>query len=229
MAASAKNAAAQPKGSLLSEKAIETMFARLAQAHPNPKSELNFRNPFELLCAVVLSAQATDVSVNLATPALFKAAPTAKEMAALGADGIAPFIKTIGLWRAKAQYLAQLSAILEEQYGGEVPQDYAALIKLPGVGSKTAKVVLNAAFGEPTVAVDTHIFRVANRTGLCCGRTASAVEAAIVPFIPPQYLKDAHHYLLLHGRYVCKAARPDCAHCILNDLCLKRLDFKAQK
>lgn len=229
MAASAKNAAAQPKGSLLSEKAIETMFARLAQAHPNPKSELNFRNPFELLCAVVLSAQATDVSVNLATPALFKAAPTAKEMAALGADGIAPFIKTIGLWRAKAQYLAQLSAILEEQYGGEVPQDYAALIKLPGVGSKTAKVVLNAAFGEPTVAVDTHIFRVANRTGLCCGRTASAVEATIVPVIPPQYLKDAHHYLLLHGRYVCKAARPDCAHCILNDLCLKRLDFKAQK
>ena len=229
MAASAKNAAAQPKGSLLSEKAIETMFARLAQAHANPKSELNFRNPFELLCAVVLSAQATDVSVNLATPALFKAAPTAKEMAALGADGIAPFIKTIGLWRAKAQYLAQLSAILEEQYGGEVPQDYAALIKLPGVGSKTAKVVLNAAFGEPTVAVDTHIFRVANRTGLCCGRAAAEVEAHIVPFIPAQYLKDAHHYLLLHGRYVCKAARPDCAHCILNDLCLKRLDFKAQK
>lgn len=207
---------------LLSARKREEMFALLAAAHPNPRSELNFNNPFELLCAVVLSAQTTDIAVNKVTPDLFKAAPDAAAVVTLGADGIAPYIKSIGLWRAKAGYLYKLSVMLCEYYDGKVPDSYADLIKLPGVGSKTAKVVLNCAFGQPTVAVDTHIFRVANRTGLCLGSTAKAVEDNIVPYIPAQYLLDAHHYLLLHGRYVCKAQKPQCAQCCLNALCLKR-------
>ncbi len=209
---------------LLSADQRATMFRRLAAAHPNARSELNFRNPFELLCAVVLSAQATDVSVNKVTPALFAAAPDAMTMAALGEQQIAAYIKSIGLWRAKAGYLAKLSQALVHEYGGAVPDDYAALIKLPGVGSKTAKVVLNCAFNQPTVAVDTHIFRVANRTGLCLGATPKAVEDKIVQFIPKEHLLPAHHYLLLHGRYVCKAQKPNCMCCCLKDLCSKRLE-----
>ncbi len=204
---------------LLSQAERELIFQRLAAAHPHPQSELNFKNPFELLCAVVLSAQATDASVNKATPALFAAAPDAGSMAALGEEKIASYIKTIGLWHAKASYLAKLSQSLVDHYGGEVPADYSKLIKLPGVGSKTAKVVLNVAFGQSTVAVDTHIFRVANRTGLCLGKNAREVEEHIVYYIPPAYLKEAHHYLLLHGRYVCKALKPDCAGCLLSSVC----------
>ncbi|MBO8416650.1 MAG: endonuclease III [Proteobacteria bacterium] len=211
---------------LLTAAQREELFLRLSGLYPSPKSELNFNNPFELLCAVVLSAQATDVSVNKVTPELFKAAPDPQAMAALGEEGIAPYIQSIGLWRAKSKSLQRLSAMLLEKFGGEVPDTFEELITLPGVGSKTAKVVLNVAFGQDTVAVDTHIYRVANRTGLCLGKDAKEVEDRIVPFIPQQYLHEAHHYLLLHGRYVCKARNPECGECILRDLCKQRLDFK---
>lgn len=211
---------------LLTAAEREELFLRLSGLYPSPKSELNFNNPFELLCAVVLSAQATDISVNKVTPELFKAAPDPKAMAALGEEGIAPYIQSIGLWRAKSKSLQRLSAMLLEKFGGEVPDTFEELITLPGVGSKTAKVVLNVAFGQDTVAVDTHIYRVANRTGLCLGKDAKEVEDRIVPIIPQQYLHEAHHYLLLHGRYVCKAMSPECGECILRDLCKQRLDFK---
>lgn len=210
---------------LLTKSERSELFVRLARDFPSPKSELNFNNPFELLCAVVLSAQATDISVNKVTPALFARAPTPQAMAELGEEGIAPFIKTIGLWRAKSRSLARLSAMLCQDFAGGVPDNFDDLVKLPGVGSKTAKVVLNVAFGQDTVAVDTHIFRVANRTGLCLGQDAKEVEDLIVPLIPRQYLHEAHHYLLLHGRYVCKAQRPDCEHCSLGSLCKRCLDF----
>lgn len=213
---------------LLTSSERSELFARLARDYPSPKSELNFRNPFELLCAVVLSAQATDVSVNKVTPALFARAPTPQAMAELGEEGIAPFIKTIGLWRVKSRNLARLSLMLWQDFDSVVPDNFDDLIKLPGVGSKTAKVVLNVAFGQDTVAVDTHIFRLASRTGLCLGRDAREVEDLIVPLIPPQYLHAAHHYLLLHGRYVCKARSPDCGHCSLSSLCKRRLDFNAR-
>lgn len=195
------------------------MMAALEEEFPNPKPALKFKNPFELLCAVVLSAQATDASVNVATPALFKAAPDPRSMADLGADGIAPFIKSIGLWRAKSKNLAALSEIICEKHGGDVPDDYEALVALPGVGSKTANVVLNVAFGHPTIAVDTHIFRVCARTGLCPLKNASAVEKALPSIIPDRFKQEAHHRLLFHGRYVCTARSPRCGKCCISGIC----------
>ncbi len=186
----------------------------LAAANPDPRSELVYRTTFELLVAVVLSAQATDASVNRATPALFAAAPTPAAMAALGAEGIAAHIRSIGLWQAKARNLAELARLLVERHGGEVPGDRAALEALPGVGRKTANVVLNVAFGEATMAVDTHVFRVANRSGLARGATPRAVETALLARIPPARLRLAHHWLILHGRHCCKARRPECWRCV---------------
>ncbi len=195
------------------------IFERLRAANPRPTTELAYRTPFELLVAVVLSAQATDRSVNAATPALFAAAGTPQKMAALGAAGIEPYVHTIGLFRTKAKNLAELSRLLVAQHGGEVPADREALERLPGVGRKTASVVLNTAFGQPTVAVDTHIFRVANRTGLAPGKDPLAVERQLLKFTPPEFLQDAHHWLILHGRYVCLARRPKCPQCLIRDLC----------
>ena len=209
--------ARQPR--LLTKSEAEAVFSRLAAERPDPKTELVYTNPFTLLVAVVLSAQATDKSVNLATPALFKAAPTPAAMAALGADGIGPYIKTIGLWRAKAKNVAALSRALIETHGGAVPHDRAALEALPGVGRKTANVVLAEAFGEATIAVDTHVFRVARRLGLSRGETPNAVEADLMKTTPRPYLRGAHHWLILHGRYRCLARRPDCPRCALADLC----------
>jgi endonuclease-3 len=197
-------------------------FRRLAATRPIPKTELEFINPFTLLVAVVLSAQATDVGVNKATPALFAVADTSEKMAALGEERIAEFIRTIGLYRTKARNVAALSRILVEQYGGEVPRDREMLEKLPGVGRKTANVVLNVAFGKPTIAVDTHIFRVANRTGLAPGKTPLAVEAGLERITPKEYKLGAHHWLILHGRYVCKARKPECPVCVVADLCRYR-------
>ncbi|MDE1951980.1 MAG: endonuclease III [Betaproteobacteria bacterium] len=199
--------------------AIQSLFARLQAANPQPRSELEYRNAFELLVAVVLSAQATDVSVNKATPALFAAAPTPQAMAALGEDGIAPHIRTIGLYRTKAKHLAALGRLLVEQHGGLVPNRREALEALPGVGRKTANVVLNVAFDQATLAVDTHIFRVANRLGLARGKTPLEVESKLMKVVPSAYLRDAHHWLILHGRYVCKARKPECWRCDLADLC----------
>jgi endonuclease-3 len=195
------------------------MFARLAAANPAPTTELAWSNPFELLVAVILSAQATDRSVNAATPGLFAAAPTPAAMAALGAEGIASHIRTIGLWSAKAKNLAATAQLLIERHGGEVPRRREDLESLPGVGRKTANVVLNTAFGEPTIAVDTHIFRVSNRTGLAPGRNVRQVEDKLLKVVPDDFRKDAHHWLILHGRYVCKARKPDCARCGIVDLC----------
>ena len=186
----------------------------LAAANPDPRSELQYRDPFTLLVAVVLSAQTTDAGVNKATPALFAAAPTPEAMAALGADGIGPYIRSIGLWQTKARNLAALARALVEQHGGQVPGDRAALEALPGVGRKTANVVLNVAFGQATMAVDTHVFRVANRTGLAPGDTPRAVEDALVARIRPERLRLAHHWLILHGRYCCKARTPECWRCV---------------
>jgi endonuclease-3 len=205
--------------SKLKKPEIEEMFARFRQAEPEPKGELVADNPFTLLVAVVLSAQATDESVNRATPALFRIADTPARMADLGEDGIAPFIRTIGLYRTKARNVANLARILSDQYGGEVPMDREALQALPGVGRKTANVVLNMAFGQETFAVDTHVFRVSNRTGLAPGKTPDAVEAALDLRIPAGYRLHAHHWLILHGRYVCKARRPECWRCLIADLC----------
>lgn len=199
--------------------AIQSLFARLQAANPQPRSELQYRNPFELLVAVALSAQATDVSVNKATPALFAAAPTPQAMAALGEDGIAPYIRTIGLYCTKAKNVAALSRMLVELHGGQVPSQREALEALPGVGRKTANVVLNIAFGQATLAVDTHIFRVANRLGLARGKTPLEVETKLMKVVPAAYLHDAHHWLILHGRYVCKARKPECWRCDLADLC----------
>jgi len=198
---------------------IATLFDRLAAALPEPKSELDYQNPFTLLVAVVLSAQATDAGVNKATPALFKVADTPEKMVALGEARVKDFIKTIGLFNTKAKNIIALSRILVSQHGGRVPRNRAALEALPGVGRKTANVVLNVAFGEPTIAVDTHIFRVANRTGLAPGKTPLAVEAALEKVVPPARKLHAHHWLILHGRYVCKARKPDCAACVIRDVC----------
>lgn len=199
--------------------AIGEFFRRLAEANPHPTTELEYGTPFQLLVAVVLSAQATDKSVNLATRRLFAAAPTPEAMLGLGEDGVAAHIRTIGLYRNKARNTVALSRILLERYGGEVPHDRAALESLPGVGRKTANVVLNTVFGDPVMAVDTHIYRLANRTGLAPGKDVTAVEKGLVRHIPRQYLKDAHHWLILHGRYVCTARRPRCGECIVRDLC----------
>ncbi|MCU0975874.1 MAG: endonuclease III [Steroidobacteraceae bacterium] len=195
------------------------MFERLAAANPAPTTELAWSNPFELLVAVILSAQATDRGVNAATPGLFAAAPTPAAMAALGEAGIAQRIRTIGLWSAKAKNLAATAQLLLERHGGEVPRRREDLEALPGVGRKTANVVLNTAFGEPTIAVDTHIFRVSNRTGLAPGRNVRQVEEKLLKAVPAEFRKDAHHWLILHGRYVCKARKPDCARCAIVDLC----------
>ena len=192
---------------------IDTFFATLRDANPQPASELVYSSVFELLAAVLLSAQATDVSVNKATRALFAQAPTAQKMLALGVAGIEAHIKTIGLFRNKAKNLHQTCRILIEQHGGQVPRRREALEALPGVGRKTANVVLNVAFGEPTMAVDTHIFRVANRTGLAPGKTPDKVEQGLLARVPPRYLVDAHHWLILHGRYVCQARKPQCWRC----------------
>ena len=195
------------------------IFARFARANPNPTTELAYRTPFELLVAVILSAQATDKSVNVATRELFKVADTPQKMLALGNDGLITYIKTIGLYRSKAKHISEASRLLMERHGGEVPASREALEQLPGVGRKTANVVLNTAFGQDTIAVDTHIFRVANRTGIAPGRNPHEVEQRLLKFVPERYRKDAHHWLILHGRYVCKARAPECPRCLINDLC----------
>jgi endonuclease-3 len=195
------------------------VFARLRAANPAPRTELNYRSPFELLVAVILSAQATDKSVNKATASLFRAANTPATILALGVDGLSPFIKSIGLYNSKAKNLIATCRLLLERHAGAVPSSREELEQLPGVGRKTANVILNTAFGEPTIAVDTHIFRVANRTGLAPGKTERAVEEKLLKFVPPEYLKDAHHWLILHGRYVCKARNPACPTCPIEDLC----------
>jgi endonuclease-3 len=197
----------------------EEIFARLAHANPAPTTELGFGTPFELLVAVVLSAQATDKSVNLATPALFKVADTPAQMLALGVDGLIPYIRTIGLFRSKAKHLIEACRLLVERHGGAVPESREALEQLPGVGRKTANVILNTAFGHATIAVDTHIFRVANRTGIAPGKNPLEVERRLLKLVPERYRKDAHHWLILHGRYVCKARKPDCPVCLIRDLC----------
>ena len=198
------------------------LFARLAELNPNPTTELVYRTPFELLIAVILSAQATDVGVNKATRTLFQVAPTPAKMLALGEPGLKKFISSIGLFNTKAANVIATCRILVEQFEGRVPEDRAALEALPGVGRKTANVVLNTAFGESTIAVDTHIFRVANRTGLAPGANVRQVEDKLMKAVPAQYLRHAHHWLILHGRYVCKARKPDCPQCVIRDLCRYR-------
>jgi endonuclease-3 len=193
---------------------VRAFLAALGAANPDPQSELRHTDAFTLLVAVMLSAQTTDAAVNKATPALFAAAATPDRMAALGAEGIAPFIRGIGLWQGKARHLAELSRLLVERHGGRVPDDRAALEALPGVGRKTASVVLNVAFGEAAMAVDTHIFRLGNRTGIAPGRTPRAVEDALVARVPKEMLRPAHHWLILHGRYCCKARAPECWRCV---------------
>jgi len=193
------------------------IFRRLQAANPHPSTELRYGTPYELLVAVVLSAQATDKSVNLATQKLFPATP--EKIAALGAHGLEPTIKSIGLYRTKAKNVVALSKMLLEEHCGAVPQNREALERLPGVGRKTANVVLNTAFGQPTIAVDTHIFRVANRTGLAPGKNVLEVEQKLLKFTPPEFLTDAHHWLILHGRYVCVARQPKCPQCPIRDLC----------
>jgi endonuclease-3 len=206
-------------GSRLTVGEITELFRRLRAANPHPTTELEYTTPFELLVAVVLSAQATDVGVNKATRKLFPVANTPAAILALGEDGLKRYINTIGLYNAKAANLIALCRQLLERHGGEVPRTREALEALPGVGRKTANVVLNTAFGEPTIAVDTHIFRVANRTGLAPGNTVRAVEDTLMRVVPEDFKRDAHHWLILHGRYICKARKPDCQHCPIHDLC----------
>ncbi len=198
---------------------IDTFFATLQAANPQPQTELAYSSVFELLAAVLLSAQATDVGVNKATRGLFTAAPTPQKMLALGVAGIEAHIKTIGLYRNKAKNLHETCRLLIERHGGQVPREREALEALPGVGRKTANVVLNVAFGEPTMAVDTHIFRVSNRTGLAPGKTPLAVEMGLLRRVPQNYLVDAHHWLILHGRYVCQARSPRCGECAVRACC----------
>ena len=203
---------------------IEAFFATLKAANPNPQTELAYSSVFELLAAVLLSAQATDVGVNKATRRLFAVANTPQKILDLGLEGLESYIKTIGLYHSKAKHLMQTCRILVDQYGGVVPRTREALELLPGVGRKTANVVLNVAFGEPTMAVDTHLFRLGNRTGLAPGKTPLEVERKLLKRIPPEYLVDAHHWLILHGRYVCKARQPLCWQCAVSQYC----DFKAK-
>ncbi len=195
------------------------IFSRLRAANPHPTTELNYSNPFELLVAVILSAQSTDKGVNKATEKLFQVADTPEKMLALGEDGVKEYIKTIGLFNTKAKNIIATSRLLVEQYDSQVPDNREALESLPGVGRKTANVVLNTAFGHPTMAVDTHIFRVANRTGIAPGKTPLEVEKKLLKFIPEEFLKDAHHWLILLGRYTCIARKPRCGQCIICDLC----------
>jgi endonuclease-3 len=195
------------------------IFERLRAANPKPRTELHFSSPFELLVAVILSAQATDKSVNKATAGLFRVAHTPAAMLALGVDGLWRHIRSIGLYNSKARNIIETSRLLIERHSGEVPSSREELERLPGVGRKTANVVLNTAFGQPTIAVDTHIFRVANRIGLVAGKTPREVEDKLLKVVPPEFRKDAHHWLILHGRYTCKARNPACPTCVINDLC----------
>ena len=219
-AKSSETGPAADRPSRLSPDAIAEMFRRFQQVKPAPESELDYRNPYTLLVAVVLSAQATDEGVNRATKELFDVADTPGKMVALGEERVRDMIKTIGLYRNKAKNVITLSQKLIDEFGGQVPRDRAALESLPGVGRKTANVVLNVAFGEPTMAVDTHIFRVCNRTGLAPGKTPLDVEQGLEAVVPSQYARHAHHWLILHGRYVCKARKPLCGDCAIRDLCL---------
>ncbi len=198
---------------------ITEFYTRLRDANPAPTTELAYETPFQLLIAVILSAQATDVGVNKATMKLFPVAPTPAAMLALGVEGLIEYIKTIGLFRTKAKNVIATCRMLVELHGGAVPENRAALEALPGVGRKTANVVLNTAFGHPTIAVDTHIFRLGNRTGLAPGKTVDEVEQKLLRVTPDEFKKDAHHWLILHGRYVCKARKPECGHCVVADLC----------
>ena len=203
----------------MTPKKIRALFERLAAADPEPTTELEYGTPFQLLVAVILSAQATDKGVNLATRALFRDAPTPQAMAALGEAGLAGYIKTIGLYPTKARNVAAMARLLVERHEGQVPRDRAALEALPGVGRKTANVILNTVFGEPVIAVDTHIFRLANRTGLAPGKDVRAVEEKLTRAVPPEFRRHAHHWLILHGRYVCKARKPECWRCVIRELC----------
>lgn len=198
---------------------IEKFFATLHAANPEPKGELEYLNPFTLLVAVVLSAQATDVGVNKATPALFKVADSPEKMVALGLEDLKDYIKTIGLFNTKAKNVIGLSEKLIAEHGGQIPKDRDALVELPGVGRKTANVVLSMAFGMPTIAVDTHVFRVSNRTGLAPGKNPLEVEQNLLEVVPENYLLHAHHWLILHGRYICKAKKPDCVACPVREVC----------
>jgi endonuclease-3 len=207
-------------GSRLTPAEIEEIFRRFARMSPYPKTELHYADPFTLLVAVVLSAQATDTSVNKATPELFKLANTPEKLIALGEAKLTDKIKTIGLYRGKARNLIALSQKLVAEFGGKVPGTREALVTLPGVGRKTANVVVNVAFGQPAIAVDTHIFRVSNRTGLAPGKTPLDVELTLDRVVPERYKHNCHHWLILHGRYVCKARKPDCWRCLINDICL---------
>jgi len=204
------------------------MFERLRAANPHPKTELEYSTPFELLVAVILSAQATDKSVNFATRRLFKDANTPQAILALGIEGLSEYVRSIGLYQGKARNIIASCRILLEQHGGRVPEDRASLEALPGVGRKTANVILNTAFGHPTLAVDTHVFRVANRTGLAPGKTVREVEDRLLRVVPKEFLRDAHHWLILHGRYICKARSPDCPSCPIADLCDYRAKTPAQ-
>ena len=206
-------------GCAFSAPEVHEIFAKLAAAMPDPKTELEHVNPYTLLVAVVLSAQATDAGVNKATRSLFAKVDTPQKMVALGEEGLRKAIKTIGLFNTKAKNVIALSKALVENHGGTVPPDRAALEALPGVGRKSANVVLNVAFGQPTIAVDTHIFRVANRTGLACGKNPLEVELGLERIVPPDYILNAHHWLILHGRYVCKAKKPECWRCVIECLC----------
>ena len=219
----AKRAAAKPKparkSKLMTPAEIREAFRRWQDLEPEPRTELDYTTPFELLVAVTLSAQATDVGVNKATRKLFPVANTPAAIAALGVEGLKPYIATIGLYNTKAANVVRSAELLLERHGGEVPADREALEALPGVGRKTANVVLNTAFGQDTMAVDTHIFRVSNRMGLAPGKDVRAVEDGLLKVIPGEFLQDAHHWLILHGRYVCKARKPDCPQCVIRDLC----------
>lgn len=197
----------------------QQIFQRLREANPNPTTELNYQSVFELLIAVILSAQATDKGVNIATTKLFAVANTPEQILALGVDKLKEHVKTIGLYNAKAENIIKTCQLLIEQHNSEVPADFTALVALPGVGRKTANVILNTAFKQPTMAVDTHIFRVANRTKIAPGKTVLAVENKLVKLIPDEFLLDAHHWLILHGRYTCVARKPKCMSCIIEDLC----------
>ncbi|QQT86383.1 endonuclease III [Acinetobacter ursingii] len=215
----------------MTKKQIQTFFERLREQRPHPQTELNYSSPFELLIAVMLSAQATDVSVNKATDKLYPVANTPAQIYALGIDGLKHYIKTIGLYNAKAENVIKTCQILLEKHQGEVPQTRAELEALPGVGRKTANVVLNTAFGQPTMAVDTHIFRVGNRTGLAVGKNVLEVEHRLIKVIPKEFIVDAHHWLILHGRYCCIARKPKCNECVVSDVCNwpERFEFGAAK
>lgn len=216
--ATKKTTARTPRGGM-SAADIRTMFERLQELNPHPTTELEYSSPFELLVAVILSAQATDVSVNKAMRRLFPVANTPQAIAALGVEGLKPYIATIGLFNTKAANVVAMCKQLLDAHSGQVPRTRAALEALPGVGRKTANVIMNTAFGEPTMAVDTHIFRVSNRTGLAPGKTVLAVEQGLLKRIPQEFLQDAHHWLILHGRYTCKARKPECWRCPIRDLC----------